>query len=63
MQIRRNLQHPLLLQKDEDDWAVPDILLLWLHRHVLPGPRNHVWGAWVPRVILVCPQNLQEYQV
>lgn len=58
MQLRGGLQHPLLLQEDQDDGPIPDLLLLWLHRHLLPGAGHHVRGAGVPGVLAVRSQDL-----
>lgn len=35
--------HILLLCQDQNVWILPDQLLFWIHRHVLPRFRNSMW--------------------
>ena len=63
MQVCRGLQYPLFLQEDQDDWLVPNFLLLWLHCHVLFGIRHHVWSSGIPGLIHLCAPHLQKHKV
>ena len=63
LQVCVPVRGALLLREDQDDGLLPDLLLLWLHAHVLPGPGHHDGRAGLPGQRRVRAQDISQHQV